>query len=107
MALIDTVPQDQAEGIIKEGYELAIKHLGIVPKPLEMMSVSPALFEIMLRRSRYLSGHPTLSFPLLVSIRYLVSRHLGFGYCVDFNKHLLGKQGVRDADFRKMEKDPS
>ena len=107
MALINTVFQDQAEGIIKEGYELAKKHLGIVPKPLEMMSVSPVLFEIMLRRSQYLAGHPSLSFPLLVSIRYLVSRNLGFGFCVDFNRHLLAKQGVEDADFRRMETDPS
>ena len=107
MALISTIPQDQAEGIVKEGYELAAKHLGTIPKPLEMLSVSPALFEIQLRRSQYLSGHSNLSFPLLASIRYLVARNSGFGYCVDFNKHLLGKQGVEDAEFRKMEEDPS
>ena len=107
MALINTIPQDQAEGIIKEGYELAKKHMGIIPKPLEMLSVSPTLFEIQLRRAQYLAGHPALSFPLLASIRYLVARSLGFGFCVDLNKHVLEKQGFDEADFREMEKDPA
>ena len=107
MALINTVPQNQAAGTIKEGYEMVMKHLGVIPKPLEMLSVSPTLFEIQLQRSRYFAGHPNLSFPLLVSIRYLVSRNLGFGFCVDFNKHILEKQGVEDSDFQKMEEDPS
>ncbi len=107
MALISTVPQDQAEGIIKEGYELFMKRVGIVPKPLEILSVSPALFELQLRRVQYFAKHPTLSFSLLAHIRYLVAHTLEYRFCTDLNKHILQKQGIEEADFRNMEKDPS
>jgi hypothetical protein len=107
MALISTVPPEKAEGVIKEGYEMFIKNIGIIPKPMEMMSASPALFELQLRRIHYLSKHPNLSFALLAHIRYLVSCNLDYRFCTDFNKHILKKQGIEEADFRKMEADPS
>jgi len=107
MALISTVSPDKAEGPIKEAYEMFMKNIGMIPKPLEMMSVSPALFDIQLQRIRYFSKHPTLSFPLLAHIRYLVAHNLNYSFCMDFNKYVLKKQGVGDADIRKMEIDPS
>lgn len=107
MALISTVSPDKAEGPIKEAYEMFMKNIGMIPKPLEMMSVSPALFDIQLQRIRYFSKHPTLSFPLLAHIRYLVAHSLNYSFCMDFNKYVLKKQGLGDADIRKMEIDPS
>jgi hypothetical protein len=107
MALISTVSPEKAEGSIKEGYDMFMKNIGIIPKPMEMMSASPALFETQLRRIQYFATHPRLSFPLLTHIRYLVSRNLSYPFCTDFNKHLLKKQGIEDADIRKMEEDPS
>jgi len=107
MALINTVSPDKAEGSIKEAYEMFMKNIGMIPRPMEMMSVSPALFDIQLQRIRYFSKHPTLSFPLLAHIRYLVAHSLNYGFCMDFNKLMLQKQGVGDADIRKMEADPS
>lgn len=107
MALISTVAHENAEGIIKEGYDMFKQNIGIIPKPMEMMSASPALFELMLRRIHYLSTHPTLSFSLLAHIRYLVARNLDYSFCTDFNAHILKKQGLEDSDLRKMEADPS
>jgi hypothetical protein len=107
MALINTVTQEQAQGTIKEGYEMFMKHIGIIPKPMELMSVSPALFELQLRRIQYFSTHPKLSFSLLAHIRYLVAHNLNYRFCVDFNKHVLKKQGLEEADCQKMEADPS
>ena len=107
MALINTVPPEQAEGIIQEGYELFMKRVGSIPKPLEMLSVSPALFELQLRRIKYLSQHPKLSFSLLAHIRYLVAHNLRYQFCTDFNKYVLQKQGVSEDDCKKMEQDPS
>jgi uncharacterized protein YciW len=107
MTLISTVPPEKAEGTIKEGYDMFMKNVGIIPKPMEMMSASPALFELQLRRIHYFSKHPKLSFALLAHIRYLVSHNLGYRFCMDFNKHILKKQGVEEADFRRMEADPS
>ena len=107
MALINTVSPEKAEGSIKEAYEMFMKNIGMIPRPMEMMSVSPALFDLQLQRIRYFSKHPKLSFPLLAHIRYLVAHNLNYAFCMDFNKHVLKKQGIGDEDIRKMEADPS
>ena len=107
MTLINTVQPADAEGIIDEGYEFFMKRIGTIPRPLEMLSVSPTLFELQFRRIQYLSKHPTLSFSLLAHIRYLVAHTLDYQFCTDFNRHVLQKQGVSEDDFKKMEQDPS
>jgi hypothetical protein len=45
MALIKTVSPENAEGEIKEHYSFFIQRAGFVPKPFEMMSVSPELLK--------------------------------------------------------------
>ena len=105
MALINTVSPEKAEGAIKEAYERTLKNIGIIPRPLEMMSVSPSIFNQQLQRIRYYDHHPTLSFSLLSHIRYLVAHNLNYSFCMDFNKHILKKQGLEDEDIRKMEAD--
>jgi hypothetical protein len=107
MPLINTVPLDKAEGGIKEAYDMFMKNIGLIPKPMEMMSASPALFELQLRRIQYLSQHPKLSYPLLAHIRYLVARNLDYPYCTDFNRMILKKQGLTDEEIQRMEVDPS
>jgi alkylhydroperoxidase family enzyme len=107
MPLIKTVPPEQAQGTIKEAYEMFMQNIGLIPKPMEMMSASPALFELQLRRIEYLSQHPKLSFPLLAHIRYLVARDLDYPYCTDFNRMILKKQGLGDDDIQRMEADPT
>ncbi len=107
MALITTVQPEDAQGIIAEGYTMFKENIGTIPKPMEMMSVSPALFEMGLKRIHYYSTHPNLSFGLLAHIRYLAAHSLDYQFCVDFNKTVLKSQGVEDADFERMEKDPS
>jgi len=59
MALIDTVTNETAEGIIKEGYDLFLKTIGVIPKPMEMMSASPSLSKIVFERLQYFSQHPS------------------------------------------------
>lgn len=107
MALISTVPPEKAEGVVKEGYDIFMKKIGIIPRPLEMLSASPALFELQLQRIAYFSKHPKLSFALLSHIRYLVAHNLGYNFCMDFNRYTLKKQGIEEADIRRMESDPS
>jgi hypothetical protein len=107
MALINTVSLEKAEGSIKEAYAMFMNNIGIIPRPMEMMSASPALFDIQLQRIRYFSIHPTLSFPLLAHIRYLVAHNLNYPFCMDFNKHVLKKLGIGNVDIRRMEADPS
>lgn len=107
MALIRTVSPDQAEGSMKEAYDMFMEYLGVIPKPLQLMSASPAIFDLQLQRIRYYNDHPTLGFPLLAHIRYLVSRDLNYPFCTDFNEYILKRQGLTDEDVEKLSKDPS
>lgn len=107
MARISTVSLDKAEGIIKEGYDVFMTHFNTVPKPMEMMSVSPGLFGIQLQRNRYFATESNLSFSLLAHIRYMAAVNLDYPFCMDFNRAILKKQGLTDADIQKMEADPS
>ncbi len=36
MALVNTVSPDKAEGSIKEAYEMFMKNIGMIPRPMEM-----------------------------------------------------------------------
>jgi alkylhydroperoxidase family enzyme len=84
-----------------------MKNIGTIPRPMEVLSVSPALFEIQLKRIGYFANHPALSYALLVHIRYLASHSLAYPFCTDFNRHLLHKQGMTDDDIRQLEDDPN
>ena len=105
MALINTVSLEQAEGTMKEAYDMFMKNFGVIPTPMEMMSASPAFFGLQLQRVQYYANHPTLSFALLSHIRYLVAHNLNYSFCMDFNKLMLKKQGLEDDDIHKMEAD--
>lgn len=107
MPLINTVTPENAQGTIKEAYDMFMKNIGLIPKPMEMMSASPALFEIQLRRIQYLAQHPHLSFALLAHIRYLVANNLNYPFCTDFNKIILKKQGLTEDDLHAIEADPA
>lgn len=84
-----------------------MENIGVIPKPMEMMSASPALFELQLRRIQYLSQHPNLSFALLAHIRYLMAHSLDYPFCTDFNKIILKQQGLTEDDIHAMEADPA
>ncbi len=106
MALINTVSPQQAEGQMKEAYDMFMERLGVIPKPLQMMSASPGIFAQQLQKIHYYNDHPTLGHPLLTHIRYLVSLNLDYKFCTDFSKHILKLQGLEETDIRQMETDP-
>jgi hypothetical protein len=107
MALIKTVPPEKAEGIIKEGYDMFMEKAGVIPKPMEMISASPGLFQLSLKRIHYFSTHPKLSFALLAHIRYLVAHQLDYQFCTDFNAFILKKAGIDDTTLNKMKENPA
>ena len=106
MTLIQTVAFEKAEGIVKQGYQSFKEKLGVIPKPMEMMSASPFLFESQLKRIQYYSQHPTLGFALLTHIRYLAAETLKFPFCMKFNREMLKKIGLTDTDISMMTQDP-
>lgn len=107
MALINTASQETATGPVREGYEMYLENFGIIPKPMELLSASPDLFSLQLKRLRYYANHPRLSFALLTHIRYLVAHNLNYAFCMDFNQALLKRQGLGEEELKAIEEDPA
>ena len=89
MALLHTVAAEEATGKVKEVYDQLMKTARVIPRPMQMMSVSPDLLAIQVQFLNHYYRHPTLGFALLAHIRLLVSHHFNYSYCVDFNTSLL------------------
>jgi len=106
MGLIQPVDAQKAEGKIKEAFEFFQQAIGTIPAPMAMFSASPGLFNIQLQSMNYFMQHPTLKFPLLSSIRYLVAKHYEYQFCTHFNKAFLEKQGMSEEGIQKIAQDP-
>ncbi|MGD9211187.1 MAG: hypothetical protein PVI90_10445 [Desulfobacteraceae bacterium] len=106
MGLIQTVDPEQAEGKVKEAYDFFKQAIGTIPTPMMLLSASPDLFEQKLQSLTYYRQHPTLSFALLSSIRYLVSTIYDINFCVKFNEDFLKKQGLTKEDIQAMADNP-
>ena len=106
MPRLNMVTPDQAQGVVKKGYDTFLTNFGTIPKPIQMLSVSPELFELQLKRNRYFATGSNLSFALLTHIRYMAACQLSYGFCIDFNRELLKKQGLEEKDFSRLEADP-
>lgn len=106
MSLIATVRPEDAEGDIKKGYDLFTQRGVDVPRPFRLLSASPRLFDLMVRRNQYYTNHSHLSFSLLAHIRYFVSSKLNYGFCKKHNKKLLLMQGLKESEIEQMGMDP-
>ena len=106
MPIIQTVTPEKAEGETKKIYDMMLQNIGVVPTPMQLVSISPAILNLSWDLLQYYSQHPNLGFALLSSIRFLVAEHLNYAFCTDFNKNILKKQGLSDEDIEEMIKDP-
>jgi hypothetical protein len=97
------VSPEEAEGQIADIYSSFPKETG-VPRPLLLTSVSPELMKRQFEIMRYYMTHPTLSFHLPASIRYLVAADRGFEYCVKHNSAMLATSGLARTTFRPCSK---
>jgi len=89
MPLIKTISPEQATGELAQIYEQIKAMRGRVPSSSRLWSASPALLKQQMDFIAYYMKHPTLSAPLLASIRILVSSATNCKYCVDFNSAML------------------
>ncbi|MBU2548831.1 MAG: hypothetical protein KKB20_10495 [Proteobacteria bacterium] len=106
MPLIHVVPPDQAQGEIKEVYDAVKAVTGVLPRPLQMSSVSPELLKIQARILKYFVGNPNLGLPLAAHIRYLIASHNNYQFCTDFNASLLTMFGnLTEEDLDAVGKD--
>ncbi len=106
MGLIQPVDPQKAEGNIKEAFEFFQQTIGTIPTPMALFSASPGIFNIQLQSLNYFMKHPTLSFALLSTIRYLVSKEYNYQFCTHFNREFLKKQGLSDEDIETLTQDP-
>lgn len=108
MPLIKTVSVDEAQGTIKQMYDVMLAKASMVPKPLQMMSASPGLFEIQSRTMGYFMEHPNLGFLLLAHIRLLVAFNHEYPYCIELNSGLVQQaQGLTDDELAALRSDPT
>jgi len=104
MFLVNTVAEGEAQGKIKEAYDMFPSP---VPSPLVLLSASPAMLERRIGYFQYYMGHKTLSFPLLTAIRFISSEECGHEFCEDFNRRMLMRAGMSVEDIDQMKADPS
>ena len=111
MALISTVSPENAEGSIKEAYEMFMKNIGMIPKPMEMMSART----IRLSEEEYIlfsKAAEAMKRPISNLINYLARQKLEEDLFVDQiemdeileNKNLVEflKKGSGDAKLGKV-----
>jgi len=89
MPLIEMISPETATGELAAMYERIRTTRGWVGKAVQMYSTSPELLRQQMDFIGYYFKHPTLSMPLLASIRLLVSEGEACRYCIDFNRTLL------------------
>lgn len=104
MPLIKTYETEEATGELLEIYNEIIKVRGSVGNNAKLFSSSPQLLKQQLDFIKYYSTHPTLSMPLLASIRICVSSKEECNFCIDFNTALLvnyAKWNLEEVEFMK------
>jgi alkylhydroperoxidase family enzyme len=106
MALVKTVPPDEAQGRVAEVYGLFRKGSGTHPQPLELLACSPGLFELYTGTFGYWLSHPTLSHDLLNCIRHGVAVQHGFQPCIRFNEAVLRAAGMDEEELVALRSDP-
>ena len=89
MTIIQTVAPEQASGKLAGLYREMEKIFGHVPNAFRVYSSSPELMEQNWRQTGYYMAHPALSFPLLATIRMLVSQENDCAYCIGMNEAML------------------
>lgn len=108
MPLLKIVKPEEAQGSVKEVYDAMMAVAKTVPKPLQMSSTSPELLKVQHQLINYFMVHPTLSFPLLVHIRYAVACQQGYEYCMNFNGSMLNMfLEVSEEQLDAIKKDPN
>ncbi len=89
MPLIKTYEPDEATGELAELYEMMITMRGSVGDNAKLYSSSPEVLRQQMGFIKFYGSHPTLSQPLLASIRILVSSGEDCLYCIDKNTEIL------------------
>ncbi len=108
MALIKTVKPEDATGVVKEAYDFMQQRAGLVPMPMQMMSVSPPMMSTMMSSMQHFMQHPNLDPVLLTQIRLMTADRCDYPYCVMFNTNILKQAaGFTDEQVAAFMSDPA
>lgn len=108
MSIISTVAPEQATGRVAEIYGQMQQAFGRVPNAFRLYSASPAVLENQWQNTGYYFQHSTLGFPLLASIRMLVSQDNVCDYCIGLNEAMLiERAGFTVDQIAAMKRDPA
>ena len=108
MAIIKTQTQENAQGSVKETYDLVLKKMPFVPKPLQLLSASPKLLQAQMQSMGYFMNHEKLSPTLLAYIRFLVALNNDYPYCIELNSSLVKQlANLTDEQLAEVRADPA
>ncbi len=89
MPLIKTYEEEEATGELAELYKTIKQTRGSIGNNAKLFSISPELLKQQMSFIKFYIKHPTLSLPLLASIRIMVSNTQKCEFCVDYNTAML------------------
>jgi uncharacterized peroxidase-related enzyme len=108
VSIISTVAPQDATGRVAEIYGQIQEAFGRVPNAFQLYSASPAVLENQWQNTGYYFRHPSLGFPLLASIRMLVSSQNDCAYCIGMNEAMLiQRAGFTPEQTAAMKRDPA
>ncbi len=98
MGLLKKTGKSQSNQAVQEVLSNIEHAVGMIPKPVELITASPGLFKNYIGNITYYQNHPNLNFELLLFLRYLVARKNDLTACIEFNESLLVKQGFSQSE---------
>jgi len=108
MPLIQTIEPEEATGELAKLYQTIEAMRGSVGNNAKLFSASPELLRQQMDFIQFYMNHPTLSMPLLASIRIMISSGEACQFCIDFNAGLLiNMAGWTIDQVNAMRKDPN
>ncbi len=108
MSIVSTVAPEGATGRVAELYGQMQQTMGRVPNAFQLYSASPDLLEMQWQQVGYYFRHPALSFPLLATIRMLVSQANDCAYCIGMNEAMLiERAGFTPEQIAAAKRDPA
>lgn len=102
MYLLQTVTEENAQGAQKDIFEWFADKPINAPLPLQRYAISPEIAKSHLNLIAYFSSHPTLSFPLLASIRYAVAAKSCYESCIALNSSILKRVGMTEDELEAI-----
>lgn len=102
MFVLDYQTPEKATESVVEIYDHFITKRSPVPAPLQLLSTSPGLLNLLFDQIKYFMRHQALSFPMLAAIRFLAAQEVCFDHCTTLNRTWLSKTGLSAQDLTDL-----